>query len=194
MRHLIIGAGATLAEAEYHNSPQEFRPPLIRDFAKKMWARAIGDGLDLAEVRRQLQDAKAVIATLEAQLVGLSIVSGSPTDRERIARCMADRRGILRRGPAMARQILGKILPGKRPLALTPLEGGGVSFQRRDRMGCTIRGTRLCEFGGAPGGDGRFSVAGSASPLPCPSPRSSLPNCPRPGRSRAGRGHAVPMP
>ena len=35
---------------------------------------------------------------------------------------MADWRGILHRGPVMARQILRKILPGK--LELTPTEGG----------------------------------------------------------------------
>jgi len=92
-------------------------------------------------VRRQLQDAKAVIATLEAQLVGLSTVFGSPTDRERIARRMADWRGILRRGPAMARQILGKIRPGKRPLALTPLEGGGVSFKGEAAKAALFAGT-----------------------------------------------------
>lgn len=37
MRHLIIGAGATLAEALHHDCPPEFRPPLIRDFARKTW-------------------------------------------------------------------------------------------------------------------------------------------------------------
>ena len=37
MRHLIIGAGATLAEALDHGCPPEFQPPLIRDFARKTW-------------------------------------------------------------------------------------------------------------------------------------------------------------
>jgi hypothetical protein len=37
MRHLIIGAGATLAEALNHGCPAEFHPPLIRDFARKTW-------------------------------------------------------------------------------------------------------------------------------------------------------------
>src|SRR5262249_21846720 len=176
MRHLIMGAGATLAEAEYHNSPQEFRPPLIRDFAKKMWARAIGDGLDLAEVRRQLQDAKAVIATLEAQLVGLSTVSGSPTDRERIARRMADWRGILRRGPAMARQILGKIRPGKRPLALTPLEGGGVSFKGEAAKAALFAGTAYVSLVVPPAG-----LEGSRQEVPLPRPPAGRPGDPLPG-------------
>lgn len=38
MRHLIIGAGATLAEALDHGCPPEFHPPLIRDFARKTWS------------------------------------------------------------------------------------------------------------------------------------------------------------
>jgi hypothetical protein len=37
MRHLVIGAGATLAEAVDHGCPPEFYPPLIRDFARKTW-------------------------------------------------------------------------------------------------------------------------------------------------------------
>ena len=37
MRHLIIGAGATLAEAMDHGCSPEFHPPLIRDFARKTW-------------------------------------------------------------------------------------------------------------------------------------------------------------
>ncbi len=37
MRHLVIGAGATLAEALDHGCPPEFHPPLIRDFARKTW-------------------------------------------------------------------------------------------------------------------------------------------------------------
>lgn len=38
MRHLIVGAGATLAEALSHGCPSELHPPLIRDFARKTWA------------------------------------------------------------------------------------------------------------------------------------------------------------
>lgn len=38
MRHLILGAGATLAEALHHGCPPECHPPLIRDFARKTWA------------------------------------------------------------------------------------------------------------------------------------------------------------
>lgn len=37
MRHLIIGAGATLAEAQCLGCPSSFLPPLIRDFAQKTW-------------------------------------------------------------------------------------------------------------------------------------------------------------
>ena len=37
MRHLIIGAGATLAEALHQGCAPEYRPPLIRDFARKTW-------------------------------------------------------------------------------------------------------------------------------------------------------------
>ena len=43
------------------------------------------------------------------------------------AKRVADWRGVLHRGPAMARQILRKILPGK--LELSPLEVGGVAFK-----------------------------------------------------------------
>ncbi len=37
MRHLIIGAGATLAEALDQGCPPEIHPPLISDFARKTW-------------------------------------------------------------------------------------------------------------------------------------------------------------
>ena len=37
MRHLIIGAGATRAEALHQGCPPEYLPPLIRDFARKTW-------------------------------------------------------------------------------------------------------------------------------------------------------------
>lgn len=38
MKHLIVGAGATLAEALALGNPREVCPPLICDFARKMWA------------------------------------------------------------------------------------------------------------------------------------------------------------
>jgi len=37
MKHLIVGAGATFAEALALGNPVEKCPPLIRDFARKMW-------------------------------------------------------------------------------------------------------------------------------------------------------------
>jgi hypothetical protein len=37
MKHLVVGAGATLAEALALGNPVERCPPLIRDFARKMW-------------------------------------------------------------------------------------------------------------------------------------------------------------
>jgi hypothetical protein len=38
MKHLIVGAGATFAEALALGNSVEKCPPLIRDFARKMWA------------------------------------------------------------------------------------------------------------------------------------------------------------
>ena len=38
MKHLIVGAGATFAEALALGNPVAQCPPLIRDFARKMWA------------------------------------------------------------------------------------------------------------------------------------------------------------
>jgi len=38
MKHLIVGAGATLAEAIALGVPPEAWPPVIRDFARKTWA------------------------------------------------------------------------------------------------------------------------------------------------------------
>jgi hypothetical protein len=38
MKHLIVGAGATFAEALALGNPAGNCPPLIRDFARKMWA------------------------------------------------------------------------------------------------------------------------------------------------------------
>src|SRR5262245_36002498 len=85
----------------------------------------IGEGLDLAEVRGKLQEAKAAVVALEAQLAA---VTGhrAPIDRDQLARRVADWREVLRRGPALARQILRKILPDK--LALFPTDDG-VAFR-----------------------------------------------------------------
>jgi hypothetical protein len=38
VKHLIVGAGATFAEARALGNPVEACPPLIRDFARKTWA------------------------------------------------------------------------------------------------------------------------------------------------------------
>lgn len=38
MKHLIVGAGATLAEARALGNAPEACPPLIRDFARKTWS------------------------------------------------------------------------------------------------------------------------------------------------------------
>jgi site-specific DNA recombinase len=116
------------------------------------YVRAIGEGLDLREVRDKLQEAKSTVVTLEAQLAALAgCVPGSVTDRERIERRIADWRGILRRGPVMARQILRKILPGRRPLALTPLEGGGVSFKAEVAWAGLFAGTSYVSLVVPPG-------------------------------------------
>jgi hypothetical protein len=37
VKHLVVGAGATFAEARALGNPPEKCPPLIRDFARKMW-------------------------------------------------------------------------------------------------------------------------------------------------------------
>jgi hypothetical protein len=37
MRVLVIGAGASIEEAKRANVPEEFWPPTIANFAKKMW-------------------------------------------------------------------------------------------------------------------------------------------------------------
>jgi len=37
-RHLIVGAGASYAEAAAAGLPEELRPPLIKNFARKMWS------------------------------------------------------------------------------------------------------------------------------------------------------------
>jgi len=100
------------------------------------YVRAIGEGLDLAEIREQLMAAKAMVATLDTQLSALA--GPTPIDLERIRARVADWRGILRRGPSMARQILRKILPGK--LALTPIEGG-VAFRGPAAWGDLFAGT-----------------------------------------------------
>src|SRR5262245_4009578 len=106
-------------------APASLRPALERQLAEARaridrYVRAIGDGLDLAEIRDRLRDAKATATTLEAQLAGLNGTAPVVLDRARLAKRVADWRGILRRGPVVARQILRKILPGVRPLALFP--------------------------------------------------------------------------
>lgn len=37
MRLLVVGAGASYAEAQYAGLPEELRPPLMKDFAARMW-------------------------------------------------------------------------------------------------------------------------------------------------------------
>jgi hypothetical protein len=37
MRLLVVGAGASYAEAEQAGLPEELRPPLMKNFAEKMW-------------------------------------------------------------------------------------------------------------------------------------------------------------
>lgn len=38
MRLLVVGAGASYAEAEQFGLPEELRPPLIKQFARRLWA------------------------------------------------------------------------------------------------------------------------------------------------------------
>jgi hypothetical protein len=37
MRLLVVGAGASYAEAEHAGVPEDFRPPFVKNFAKRMW-------------------------------------------------------------------------------------------------------------------------------------------------------------
>jgi hypothetical protein len=37
MRLLVVGAGASYAQAEEAGLPEELRPPLMKNFAEKMW-------------------------------------------------------------------------------------------------------------------------------------------------------------
>lgn len=37
MRLLIVGAGASYAEAEFAGVPEDFRPPFVKNFAHRMW-------------------------------------------------------------------------------------------------------------------------------------------------------------
>jgi hypothetical protein len=123
-----VEEAARRREAEADESPAR-RTTLerqLRDARARVdrYVRAIGDGLDLAEIRVELQAAKLTVQTLEAQLATLT--GGRPRlDRERLAKRVAEWRALLRQGPELARQIIRKILPGGRKLALTP-EGEGV--------------------------------------------------------------------
>jgi hypothetical protein len=63
---------------------------------ESIYVRAIGDGLDLAEIRVELQPARLTVQTLEAQLAALT--GGRPRlDRERLLKRVAEC------GPAYAR-------------------------------------------------------------------------------------------
>ena len=102
--------------------------------------RAIGAGLDLDEVKHHLSEWEAKAQRLEAELLGVTAPAApSGFDRTAIARRTADWRGILRRGPVLARQILRKILPGTRPLELVPVEGG-VAFRGRVAWASVLAG------------------------------------------------------
>jgi site-specific DNA recombinase len=73
------------------------------------YVRAIGEGLDLAEVREQLTTAKATVATLEVQIAALA--APAPVDIERIRTRVSDWRGILRRGPRWGVRCCGRSFP-----------------------------------------------------------------------------------
>jgi hypothetical protein len=99
----------------------------LREIRAKIdrYVRAIGDGIDLAEVRAKLLEAKSTAATLEVQIAGLTGTVSAP-DHAMLERRVADWRGVLRRGPAMARQILRKLLTGEVELLPSP---EGVVFR-----------------------------------------------------------------
>jgi hypothetical protein len=95
-------------------------------------------------------------------------------DRALVARRVADWRGILRRGPVLARQILRKVFSGVRPLALTPAEGGAVAFTGSAAGASILAGLAQRHYGGAPGeirwalecaSARRRAPAGSLAPL-----------------------------
>jgi len=92
------------------------------------YVQAIGDGLDVAEVRAELTASKAKVQALELELASLDAPALPALERNAIARRIADWRAILHRGPVLARQVLRNIFPGARPIVLRPVEGDGVAF------------------------------------------------------------------
>ena len=78
-------------------------------------------------MRSGLADARTKVQALEGRLLAMGAGELPPLDRGALERRVADWRGILRRGPVLARQILRKCFPGVRPLELSPVTGG-VAF------------------------------------------------------------------
>jgi recombinase-like zinc beta ribbon protein len=92
------------------------------------YVAAIGAGVALDEIKAALTDRKARAERIEAELVGLSPTTPAG-DRGLLRRCVEDWRGCLRRGPAVAQQILRKLFPDRIRLELTPeLTPEGVRF------------------------------------------------------------------
>ena len=90
------------------------------------YVTAIGEGVAVAEIREALATTKAQADAVELQLAEYGGGGAPPLDRAALEQRVADWRGILRRGPQMARQLLRKLLPGR--LTLLP-HGGGVTFR-----------------------------------------------------------------
>lgn len=79
---------------------------------------AIGAGVALDEVKAALADRKGRAERIEAELVGLRPATSAP-DPGLLRRRVEDWRGCLRRGPAVAQQILRKLFPDRIKLELT---------------------------------------------------------------------------
>ena len=93
--------------------------------------------MDSDEVRGHLHEAKAAVVATEAPLATLD-GHRAPLDRERLAKRVAEWRGVLHRGPAMARSILRKLIPGKLDLFPSP---EGVAFRGGAAVAGLLAGT-----------------------------------------------------
>lgn len=78
MRLLVVGAGASYAEAKHAGLPEELRPPLLKDFAARMWQEYNPQYLLSAYLRQLGHDAgkdarRRFIALEKVQAPGINV-------------------------------------------------------------------------------------------------------------------------
>lgn len=82
------------------------------------YVQAIGAGVAVAEIQAQIATCQVREQAVTAELAALTAPTTPTWDRAALRRRLAEWHGLLQQGPQIARQLLRKLLPGKRPIVL----------------------------------------------------------------------------